>query len=115
MSENKQELIKEGIEYYRYMTPYKKKCLPYLPCGYASVGDDNVCVGIMADQKLFLGVWNLKGSKQVSIPLQGLKAKSAVVGYPKKLATDFVLKDNVLTVDFTEAEQARLFEIDLAE
>jgi len=112
LAENKKDLIREAIRYYRYMTPYKKKCLPYLPMGYASVGDGLVCAGIMADKKLFLGVWNLKGSKKVNIPLPGIIAKKAEVGYPKKLKTSFVLENNVLTIDFTEDEQARLFEID---
>ena len=77
------------------------------------MGDGCVCVGIMTDQKLFLGIWNLKGIKKVQSPLPGIIAKSIVVGYPKKLQTDFVLKDNVLTVDFALEEQARLFEIDI--
>ena len=112
LAENKKDLIREAIRYYRSMTPYKKKCVPYLPAGYASVGDGLVSVGIMADGKLFLGVWNLKGNRDVKIPLPGITATKAEAGYPKMLPTEYSLQDNVLSVHFTEEEQARLFEID---
>ena len=113
LAENKLELIKEGIRYYNYMTPYKKNCVPYLPLGYANVGDGTVAVGIRTEDKLFLGVWNLHGDKDIEIPMAGLTAKSAKVGYPVKLDTEYCLKDNVLQVHFTEDEQSRLFEIEL--
>lgn len=114
LADNKKALIKEGIEYYHVMTPFKKKCVPYLPLGYASVGDGTVAVGIMADKKLFLGVWNLNGERNVEIPFSDIKVKDAKVGYPKNLPTNYSLKDNKLSIQFTEDEQARLFEIDLA-
>lgn len=113
LSENKLELIKEGIEYYKYMTPYKKNCIPYLPLGYTTVGDGLVCVGIMTEKKLFLGVWNLKGAKRVCIPLPEITVRDVKVGYPVNLATKFSFDENVLSIDFSMDEQARLFEIDI--
>ena len=114
LSEEKQELIREGIKLYNSMTPMKLECVPYLPNGYTRFGDRNVCVGIRSDEKLYLGVWNLHGERHVEIKLTEINALSASVAYPVELDTVYSLKDNVLTVDFTEDEQARLFAIKLA-
>ncbi len=114
LAENKKQLIRDGIAYYHHMTPYKKNCVPYLPCGYAQVGDGTVAAGIKTEDKLFLAVWNLKGDKDVTIPLPEVKVKAAKVGYPVNMTTDFSYTENEITVHFTEEEQARLFEIDLA-
>ena len=67
----------------------------------------------MNDEKLYLGAWNLHGERHVEIELPEINAVSAKVAYPVKLDTVYSLKDNVLTVDFNEDEQARLFEIEL--
>ncbi len=109
----KQALIKEGIDLYKALVPFKLKAVPYLPKGYTKFGDSFVAVGLKDDKKLYLAVWNLNGDKKVALTLPEITAKSASVAYPKTLKTDFELKDNVLHINFTENEQARLFEIEL--
>ena len=58
-------------------------------------------------------MWNLNGDKNVALDLPEITAKAVSVAYPKSLATDFELKGNTLCLNFSENEQARLFEIEL--
>lgn len=113
LPEEKQQLVAEGIAYYHSMTPTKKHSVPYLPLGYAKKGDGTVAVGIHDQATLYLAVWNLHGQREVSIPLGDLSPKSAKVGYPLSLPTDYRLEKDCLILRFTEDEQARLFEIKL--
>jgi len=113
LDEQKQALIKEGIDLYKELVPFKLRSVPYLPKGYTKFGDSFVAVGLKDDKKLYLAVWNLGGDKQITLDLPEITAKSATVAYPKSLATDFELKDGALHLNFTENEQARLFEIEL--
>lgn len=113
LDSEKQALIKEGIDLYKELVPFKLEAVPYLPKGYTRFGDSFVAVGLKTAEKLYLAVWNLNGDKKVKLPLPEISAKSATVAYPKSLATDFELKDNTLYLSFTENEQARLFEIEL--
>ncbi|MBE6591719.1 MAG: hypothetical protein E7646_06725 [Ruminococcaceae bacterium] len=113
LSESKLELIKKGIEYYNYMTPYKLDSVPYYPCGHTRWGDNKVCVGLNCGKKLFLAIWHLGGEKSFAVDLSKLDIKSVKVGYPDTLSTSFSLRDKLLTVEFNSEECARLFEIDL--
>ena len=113
LNEHKQAILKEGLDYARTLTEMKKVAVPYLPFGYVTWGAPTVSAGLMTDEKLYLAVWNFGGAREVTVPLTDLRVKSAKVGYPLSLPTDFSLMDNALTVRFTEAEQARFFEIEL--
>ena len=113
IDEEKQALVKEGIDFYNKITPDKLKAVPYLPKGYAMYGDKLVSVGLKTDKKLYLGVWNLNGDKHVELDLPEIDAKSASVCYPSGLDTVFELKNNKLIIDFSENEQGRIFEIEL--
>jgi len=113
LSEKKQALIREGVDYYNKMTPDKLESVPYMPLGYARFGDTLVCTGIRTEKKLYLGVWNLHGERHVEIPLPEIRIKSARAAYPAQMETHFSCENNVLTVDFTGDEQARLFEMEI--
>jgi len=76
-------------------------------------GDKLVCAGIRTEKKLYLGVWNLHGERHVEIPLPEIRIKSARAAYPAQMETHFSCENNVLTVDFTGDEQARLFEMEI--
>lgn len=113
LNETKQALIREGVEYYNKMTPDKLESVPYLPIGYTRFGDTLVCAGIRTEKKLYLGVWNLHGERHVEIKLPEINVLSAKVAYPAAMETKFSCKDNTLVVDFTQDEQARLFEMEI--
>ena len=82
--------------------------------GYTRFGDKNVCVGIRTEEKLYLGVWNLHGERHVEIPLKDIRVHEVKVAYPLNMETTFSYDAGMLTVDFSEDEQARLFEIDIS-
>ena len=112
LSEDNKALIKEGIEYYNKLTTAKKRALPVFPLGFTDFGQEKVAVGLKDGNKIYLAVWNLNREKTVKIPFESeiIKAK---VGYPKKLLTKYSYDNNLLTVDFDEGMQARIFEIQL--
>ena len=113
LSEDKQALIKEGIEVYNRITPEKLRAVPYLPKGYTMFGDKFVASGLKTDEKVYLAVWNLKGLRTVKLDLPEIKAADIKVAYPSSLETRFSFDETSLTVNFTEDEQARFFEITL--
>ena len=114
LSEEKQALIKEGIELYDSLKDDKLKAVPYLPKGYTGFGDTFVSCGLKTDKKVYLAVWNLNGERNVRLPLPEIKAASAKVIYPSAPMGDFSvsLAENCLDISFGEDEQARLIEIE---
>ncbi len=113
LDDEKQALIQEAVEVYNKITPHKLQAVPYLPKGYSFVDDTFVAVGLKTEQKVYLGVWNLNGQRKISLPLPELNIKNVSVAYPQSLPTQFAFSTNSLTVEFSEDEQARLFEIEL--
>lgn len=114
LDEEKQALIREGVDIYNKMTPDKLKAVPYLPKGYAQIDDTFVAVGLKTEEKVYLGVWNLHGERHVELPLPEIKVQDVSVIYPQELETQYTFDSSSITIDFTEDEQARLFEIKLA-
>lgn len=112
LSEEKKELIKEGIACYDKLTPLKKRALPCFPLGFADFEKKTVAGGFTADGILYLAVWNLGGEKVTEIPLDET-ILSASVEYPKNMPSDFSVSGNTLTVRFAEEFAARFFEIKL--
>ena len=97
------------MEYYKSIAEAKKTALPYFPLGFTRYGRDLVAAGFESDGKTYLAVWNLGGELHREIPLA--KGTDAVCAYPKSSKVAFSLKNDLLTVDFTEKYQARFFEI----
>ena len=113
LCDDKLALVKEGVEYYDSLTPGKKGGLPYLPLGFSDYEDTAIASGYIVDnKKVYLAVWNLGGEETFSIPLDR-KIKSAKVGYPTNMPTDYEVDGNVLTVRFNTDYMARFFEIEL--
>lgn len=113
LDEEKQALIQEGIEVYNRMTPDKLQAVPYLPKGYAQIDDKFVAVGLKTEEKVYLGVWNLQGKRHVELPLPEISVKDVSVAYPQNLETKYSFDEKNITIDFTEDEQARLFELSI--
>ena len=113
LSEEKQALVKEGVDVYNSITPDKLKALPYLPKGYTHFGDTFVAAGLKTDKKVYLAVWNLNGERHVKLDLPDIEVKNVKVIYPTTLPTTFDFDKTSITIDFTEDIQARFFEIEL--
>lgn len=115
LSESKQALIREGVDYYNSITSDKLKALPYLPKGYCGFGDTFVSCGLKTADKVYLAVWNLRGERNVRLSLPEIEAAAVKVAYPSAPIGDFAvsLENNVLDIAFGEDEQARILEISL--
>ena len=112
LNEEKTELLKEGIDYYNYLTPAKKVALPCFPLGFTDFHKKNAACGLKTENKVYLAVWNLGDNKPVTVNLD-CPIKSVTVGYPKKMKTDFSIEGNTLTVNFPCEYSARFFEIEI--
>ncbi|MBQ8689906.1 MAG: alpha-galactosidase [Clostridia bacterium] len=113
LTEKKQSLVREGVEYYNSISNEKKRALPYLPCGLTSFGSPYVASGFKTDKKLYLAVWNISGNGAVQIQLPEITPSSVRVAYPKCNDLAVRLENDTLTINFTDKLQARMLEIDL--
>ena len=111
LSKENKALVKEGIGYYEKLAEVKTKALPVFPFGFTDFTKDNVSVGLSDGKKLYLAVWHLKGERQVNIPFDS-EIKEVKVGYPESLPTKYRVDKDMLTVEFDEDKQARIFEIE---
>ena len=114
LNEEKTELLREGIAYFRKLTPVKKVALPYFPLGFTRFGRKYAASGLRSGNQIFLAVWNLGGQGGLTIPFFQ-KIVSARVGYPKTLPTEFSVAERSFTVRFTSEYQARFFEVELSD
>ncbi len=112
LSDDKRELIKEGVEYYDSLTPAQKTAFPFLPCGFATFGDEHVAAGLKTQNKAYLSVYNLGKPGEFSINV-GKEYKKATCAYPKSNDLKYSFKNGILTVEFAEAYQARFFELEI--
>lgn len=111
----KQALIREGVDFYNRIVPQKLQSVPYLPVGYTMFEDTLVASGIKTDDTLYLGIWNLHGDRDVTIPLPEICVKTVSIAYPAAIPIPFSFTENSLTAHFTEDAQARIFEITFQE
>ena len=110
--DEKKELIREGIRCYRRIAEFKKRALPIFPLGFTDFNKDCVAAGLKDGKKIYLAVWHLKGELTVCVPFED-EIKCAKVVYPKGFEAKFSIKDKILSVEFGEERQARIFEINL--
>ena len=113
LSEEKKELVREGVTYFKQLNQIKDKALPYLPQGFCNLGDTMVVSGLKHDHKIYLAVWNLGEAGEKEIDL-GAGIVEAEVAYPKRSDLTCAIDNSKLRIQFTEDYQARFFEIVLA-
>lgn len=107
------KLVKEGIEYYKVTRDAKKEGIPFFPFGFSDFNDEVLSCGFIAQNKLYLAVWNMGGSKEVSVPL-GVRALRVCQSYPaKKMLLNVRIEKDDLVIQFDGEKQARFFEIDI--
>lgn len=109
------ELLQEGIAVHRAIAAFKKRALPFFPCGLNRFRSGFACAGLRDGARGYLAVWNLKPEPcTVRIPLDKLgKDVQAAPIYPKAFGNvAYAVIDNVLTVDFS-GEQARFFGLNI--
>ena len=131
LSEERKNLVKEGIECYKNIRGDIKKALPFMPLDIADNEDLWVCGGLQLKDKAYLAVWkremegknNLRRKKAgtectdttLAIPLSSLPfAKNGIkisCIYPKNEPVKFEVDGDILTVCYDKPVMARLFEV----
>ena len=114
LGEGKKDIVREGVEYFKRTAAAKKKSVPYFPKGFSRFGDGQVAAGFIAENKLYLAVWNTGGRKRdFAVDVSEIHPLSCKLAFPLRLPTDFSFEDGKLTVRFGERYQARFFEFEL--
>ena len=115
LSDNKKELIKEGVAYYDSITAAKKQGLPYLPWGFTDFYKDKVASGFVSGKKLYLAAWNLGGDGVMEIPVDIRAIQGAKIAYPLRSKEELTFTANGVTLKLKPGSYtARFLEIDLA-
>lgn len=120
LSEERFDLVKEGIACYKEIRQDIKKAVPFWPLGLADNKDTWLCAGIKTDEKAYLAVWKRYAPEDtVEIDLTNSLSEfnkpicDVRCIYPQKEEVEYTFdKDfNVLKVTFDKPVMARLFEI----
>lgn len=112
LNEHQLALIREGVTYYNTLSEIKKTATPYFPIGFANFGDSIVCAGLKNDGKIYMAVWNLKGEREVSIPIAE-NIKNAKIAYPGKTSVKLNLCKSGVRLTCKETPCAVFLEIDV--
>ena len=112
LNEEKTELLKEGIDYYNYLTPAKKVALPCFPLGFTDFHKKNAACGSKTENKVYLAVWNLGGDGEFVIDTD-CEIVDAKVRYPRNEKINCQINEKSLKIKFSENYQARIIEIKL--
>lgn len=110
-SEEKQDFIKKGMEYYHTLDEIKNDGVPYYPQGLSSIGDVTLAYGLKNDKKAVLMVYNLVNSKPIKINIG--KHSSVRLSFPlEHLETKYEVNGNTLIFYPNRDNIARVFEIE---
>ncbi len=113
LNDHQLECVREGVTYYNSLSEMKKTALPYFPMGFAGFGDPVVSAGLKNEDKIYLAVWNLKGEKEISIPLEET-IREAKIAYPQKARVQLQLCKDGIRLTCPETPCAVFLEISLS-
>ncbi|MDD7740869.1 MAG: glycoside hydrolase family 36 protein [Fusicatenibacter sp.] len=117
ISEERFELVKEGIACYKKIRQDLKTGVPFWPLGFANNEDTHLAAGIRVPSgKIYLAVWRRGGEDTFRVPLErAYPGKQLQVNciYPveSKDVFRYEEKSSELILHFPETYMARLFEI----
>ncbi len=118
LSEERFELVKEGISCYKSIRHEIKKAEPFWPLGLADASDEWACLGLRAGHRVYLAVWRRDGNQDtIEIPMEkyidGEDFEIRVI-YPLRRETAYKADalSGCLKVFLPENRTARLFEVD---
>ena len=121
LSQERKDLVKEGLDYYKTIRYHIKEAVPFWPLGLSQFEDEWVSLGLRAENKIYLAVWRRSGNKnQISLPLPVSKEEKESIqircAYPSYSTSQFAWnsRTDTLTVQLEKENMARLFEITLS-
>lgn len=110
LSEKEQELVKEGVAFFKKTRSWKGNSLPIYPCGLPHWGDDYVVAGIKDDTHILLNVSLLNKDKlSLDIDLRPYGVKEIHLGYPFSLPTLCHFESGILHVELQGPYVGRCF------
>ena len=115
LSDEKKQLIKEGIEYYDSIVTAKKQALPYFPLGFSDFYKDKVASGFISGKTIYLAAWNINGDGEIKVPIKEYTVKSAKIAYPSKCTGEVSFTEHEVIVKVPNNEPiGRFLEIEIA-
>ena len=110
-----QELLDEGIAYYRSIAKDKSRAIPVFPKGLLAFDDESPVLGIKTADKLYLSVYNLSANEQeIELDLSKYNLSSCTLAYPKQATNTYAFENGVFKCEL-QGKSARAFEFLLLE
>ena len=79
LAEDKKEIVREALCFYKKIREEIPKALPFWPLGLAKEGDDWMCLGLKFQSRILLAVWRLGGVEECELQIPALKGKDVQV------------------------------------
>jgi len=111
LSQEKYNLVKEGVEYFKSLSKIKDTAMPYLPLGFTKFGEKVVCAGLKTDNKIYLAVWVLEDETCANIIVK--EGKSASLAYPRSSNAVVSFENGELKITFENTNSAVFLEIEI--
>ncbi len=116
ISQERLQLVREGLAYYKSIRCDIPQGLPFWPLGLPTFEDPWISWGLRCAGKTYLAVWRLGGSNEYCrLPVKFLKGKKVRVniGYPSDAGCSFEWQqdNSELSVILPKINSARLFEL----
>lgn len=120
LSDERKQLVKEGIDYYKAIRGDIRKALPVWPIGYADNLDSWLAFVLKTEEKAYMAVWRRGGEEERDIPLlrifDGQEPREVSLAYPKEsmrqnCVWEYKRNEGILRIKYKQPVMARLFEI----
>ena len=111
LTERQRAWVKEGVAFAKSQNGFRRRAVPFLPFGFAKFGDKKAAVGLLAENKMLLAVWNFN-KEEISVPLKEYGATGCSVVYPQDSGAVADLRGEALYVHM-DKKTAAIIEIKL--
>lgn len=108
-AENK-KIIKSGIDFFRALTPFRRRAFPIYPMGFSDWKDVNFCCGMEDEKEIYLNVWHMEGNKEYTVELTE-KIDSAEIVFPLNHHTEMTYRNGKLFFKFEKDFVARTIKL----
>lgn len=116
LAEDKREIVREELDYYKVIRKDIKEALPFWPLGLAKDGDDWMCLGLKSGKKRYLAVWRIKEGDVCRLPLadcrgEELDVKVAFPADDVSCRVSWDSEEGVLEVALPQEGMARIIQL----
>lgn len=111
LSQKNEQIVKEGLAYYKSLDRCRLKCYPIFPSGFARAEDKTVVSGIKYKDRLFIAVYKLEDNeREVTVDLSSYGTGEAKISFPLGVPTKLRQAGSAVTISFGKGACARIFE-----